>query len=181
MKFTEIEHKFVVGPDFDPAAFRAAALSLGPARVTRTQGRDTYYLTALHPGLIFRHRIDHERQELTVKERGGEDSEVRLEVNLRLDPAMGDQRDAVAAFLGPFRITWQGSLTKDLEVFYFSDCEVVQYTARAGDRVVRCVEFEALGAADLAAARAILSAHEQRLDFAGRPRERRSLFDLLLG
>lgn len=177
----EIEHKFLVGPAFDADAFARAALALGPARTTQVSVRDTYFVTEHHPGLIFRHRLDVERQELTLKSWRAADSEARLEVNLRLDQAHGDQGDAVAAFLAPFGVRWRGALHKEIRVFYFADCEVVYYVARAGERTLRCVEFEALGhGGDVEAARSVLARYEQRLGFGGAERARASLFDLML-
>lgn len=178
--FLEIEHKFLVGAEFDPAAFRRAALALGPTRTTELRVEDTYFVTALDPGLVFRYRTDAERQELTLKSRGEGDAEVRTEINLRLDPAVGDQRAAVEALLAPFRIAWQGTIEKDILVFYYPDCEVVHYRAASGGRELRCVEFEATGGADVAASLAVLERYEARFGFAGATRVRESLFELLL-
>jgi hypothetical protein len=178
----EIEHKFVVEKDdFDLAAFRRAALGLspGPLRTGESRVQDTYFVIARHDQLIFRHRHDAERQELTLKSRGG-DTEVRLEVNMRLDQGAGNQVAQVAAFLRPFGISWQGTLIKDIQVFYYSDCEVVYYTARAGDRELRCVELEATHDGDLAAAQKTLAHYEAQLGFAAHPRAQESLFELLL-
>lgn len=184
----EIEHKFLVGPDFDVAGFRAAALSLCPQRTTCLPVKDTYFVTAGEPGLIFRHRVDTERQELTIKSRGPfdqrraspADTEVRVEVNLALDQDAGDQEAAVRAFLAPLKIRWQGSLRKEIQVFYYPDCEVVYYAATAR-RTLRCVEFEATDhGGDVVAARDTLRRYEAYLGFAERRRTRASLFDLLL-
>jgi CYTH domain-containing protein len=179
----EIEHKFLVGPEFDRGDFARRVQRLGPQRSTLVHGEDTYYVTALQPDAVFRHRIDAERQELTIKGRGGADSEVRLEVNLRLAQDAGNQRDAVTAFLGPFQIRWQGGLHKDIDVYYFPDCEIVYYTAYAlarPEHVVHCIEFEATGGGNLAAARATLAAYEARLGMDPAARTQQSLFDLLL-
>ena len=178
--FLEIEHKFLVDPSFDAADFCQRALALGPSRTIAMPTRDTYFLLALQPELIFRHRYDPDRQELTVKSRSGSDTEVRLEVNLRLDPGSGDQLDRVAAFLRPWRIAFQGTLHKDIQVFYYPDCELVYYEAYIAAERLRCVEFEAIGARDVTSASAILASYEERLGFAGRARTPASLFDLLL-
>ena len=177
--YSEIEHKFVVPPDFDLADFRLRAQRLGPSATTELRVQDTYFITAL-PEVVFRHRYDVERQELTVKSRGPGDTEVRREVNLRLDQARGSQLPAVTAFLTPFSIRWQGSLTKDICVFYYPDCEVVYYAARAGERKVCCVEFEAVDSPNLDAARATLATYEQHLGLGTAQRVHQSLFDLLL-
>ena len=182
----EIEHKFVVEADFDLSALRRAALAIspGPLRENELRVRDTYFVLAQKDDLIFRHRHDAERQELTLKSRGG-DTEVRLEVNLRLAQDAGSQLDQVAAFLRPFHIKWRGTLIKDIAVFYYPDCELVYYTARTddpadGDHVLRCVELEATHEGDVAAAQKTLSSYEARLGFADRPRAQASLFELLL-
>jgi hypothetical protein len=94
--------------------------------------------------------------------------------------AGGSQLAAVTAFLQPLEIVWQGSLGKDICVFYYPDCEVVYYDARAAERRVCCVEFEALGSSSLEAARATLAAYEQRLGLGQARRVQESLFDLLL-
>lgn len=184
--FREVEHKFLVGEDFDLPGFITRARQLGPSGTTELRVEDTYFVAASCPGAIFRHRYDAERQELTMKSRATPasgkrmvgDPEVRREVNLRL--AGENQREAVAAFLEPLSITWRGTLTKDICVFYFPDCEVVHYAAWTPLRRVRCVEFEAVGCGDLTQARAVLAAYEERLGFAGKERVKASLFDLLL-
>jgi hypothetical protein len=178
--YREIEHKFIVGPDFDLGDFRRRASALLPTRTTELRVQDTYFVTALAPGVVFRHRYDSERQELTVKSRGPGDTEVRREVNLRLDQALGSQLPAVTAFLSSLSILWQGSLTKDILVYYYPDCEVVYYAASGPARQLCCVEFEAVDSPDLDAARATLAAYEQRLGLGTASRVRESLFDLLL-
>lgn len=178
--YREIEHKFIVGTEFDLGEFRRRARELRPERTTELHVVDTYFVTALGPGVVFRHRYDAERQELTVKSRGPGDTEVRREVNLRLDQASGSQLAAVTAFLQPLGIVWQGSLGKDICVFYYPDCEVVYYDARTAERRVCCVEFEAVGSTSLEAARATLLAYEQRLGLGQASRVQQSLFDLLL-
>ncbi len=180
--YREIEHKFIVGPNFDLADFRRRAAALSPTHTTELHVEDTYFITGLGPGVIFRHRYDAERQELTVKSRGAGDTEVRREVNLRLDQAAGNQVAAAAAFLESLSIRWRGSLGKDICVYYYPDCEVVYYDARAADRRVCCVEFEALAASNttLEAARATLTAYERHFGLGDAPRAQESLFDLLL-
>ena len=178
--YQEIEHKFIVGDDFDDADFRRRAQALAPSKTTELRVEDTYFVTALCAGVVFRHRYDTERQELTVKSRGPGDTEVRREVNLRLDQASGNQRDTVTAFLAPFSIRWQGALLKDICVFYYADCEVVYYAAQTPKRRLCCVEFEAVGSKTLDAARATLASYEQHFGLANAQRVQESLFDLLL-
>ena len=47
MRFTEIEHKFVLDGDFDLAAFRRALEALGPKRVNTLQVRDRFHLAQI--------------------------------------------------------------------------------------------------------------------------------------
>ena len=51
MRFTEIEHKFVLDETFDLAAFRRALARLAPSRVTSLQVRDRYFLGTLGEGV----------------------------------------------------------------------------------------------------------------------------------
>ena len=192
MQFKEIEHKFIVGEGFDLERFRARLLALGPTRTSEVEVDDTYYVPRDRLGVILRHRYDRELQDLTLKSRSGADPEARTEITLKLEHGAGNQQRAVAELLGALLgagsaarpgasgIAWHGSLHKRLHVFYFPDCEVVHYVATAGERTVRCVEFEARGATDLDTARATLKRYEELTGFAEQPRSKRSLFDLLL-
>jgi len=56
---------------------------------------------------------------------------------------------------------------------------VVHYGAFAGDQSVRCVEFEAVGAASEDEAREVLEHYERATGFAGAERSRQSVVDLL--
>ncbi|MEM7582777.1 MAG: hypothetical protein AAF560_05310 [Acidobacteriota bacterium] len=178
VRFKEIEHKFVVPDDFDLDALRSELKALGPTGTTVQDVRDVYYFTRHQPQYIYRHRCDQELQHLSVKsiER---DSEVRLEVNLDLGQHRGDQQAAVEEFLATFDVVWRGVIDKQIEVYYFPDCEVVYYRAQADSRRVSCVEFEAVGAASLADALAILSRYEQRVGFASRERTAKTLVEIL--
>lgn len=188
MEFKEIEHKFIVGEDFDLERFRARLVALRPTRTSEVEVDDTYYVPRERPGVILRHRYDRELQDLTLKSRSNSDPEARTEITLKLDHGTGNQQRAVAELLrallgagpGAGGIAWQGSLHKRLNAFYFPDCEVVHYVATASERTVRCVEFEARGATDLDAARALLRRYEEQTGFADQPRSKQSLFDLLL-
>ena len=110
------------------------------------------------------------------------------EINMLYGRSLADQEQTVKALLGLLEVQPRGSLQKRLWAFYFDDCEIVYYEARpSGDgdgdgngSVLRCVEFEARGARDLDEALRILARYEERTGFAGRPRSKRSLFDLLL-
>jgi len=178
-QFLEIEHKFIVAADFDNAAFRDKILALKPTGRSNVAVVDTYYTLTTDRGYIFRHRLDRELQQLTVKSFGGS-TEARLEVNLDLDLGQGNQEERVAAFLQPFAAVRAGRIDKDVEAFYFTDCEVVYYRARSDSKAVACVEFEAKGYSDRAAASRTLSYYENLLGFSATPRAEQSLFDLLL-
>jgi hypothetical protein len=117
LRFTEIEHKFVVDGGFDLPRFREQLASLGPTRTSAVAVRDRYYLTEGGHArrVLFRHRFDAELHHLTVK-RLEADPEVRLEVNLDLGHHQGSQDAQVDAFLGQLGVIWQGTLHKALEV-----------------------------------------------------------------
>lgn len=180
MRFTEIEHKFVVDEAFDLTAFRRQMETLRPTRQHALQVRDHYFLTgdgrARH--YILRHRYDHELHQLTIKSLAS-DPEVRDEINLDLGHHKGDQAAAVEAFATRMGVVWQGALLKTLDVWYFPDCEVVHYAAVTGERTVRCVEFEAIGQASVPAALAVIARYEQATGFDPGRRSRQSLVDLL--
>ncbi len=179
--FLEIEHKFLVeDAHFPLAAFRERVLALHPERRVIQSVRDGYYILEGDEGFIYRHRYDQELQHLTVKSIGG-DAEERLEVNLDLGQHRGDQRAAVEKFLSVRGLAWTGTIHKDIEVFYFPDCEIVYYTAQGGGMTVACVEFEALGADTLEEARATLRHYEEATGFGAAVRERRSLAEMLFG
>ena len=180
MRFTEIEHKFVLDERFDVAGFRRALERLAPSRQTALRVRDRYFLTADGRArhYILRHRFDTELHQLTVKSLAS-DPEVRDEINLDLGHHAGDQAAQVDAFVGRLGLVWSGELAKDLDVWYFSDCEVVHYVASSGARTVRCVEFEAIGQVSVSDALAVIERYERATGFDPAARSRRSLVDLL--
>ena len=187
VEFREIEHKFVVGDDFDLEDFRARIRGLEPLETTALAVRDVYYLTAGRPGYIYRHRFDQELQHLTVKSLEA-DSEVRLEVNLDLGQHRGDQQQTVEAFLASLGVVWRGVIEKQIEVYYFPDCEIVYYQATAGSpegeaaqRIdsVRCVEFEAIRKPSVEDAVEILRRYQKRMGFEDRDRSHRTLVEIL--
>lgn len=180
MRFTEIEHKFVLGDAFDLAAFRRTVVALGPQRQQSLRVRDRYFVTADGRArrYLLRHRFDRELHQLTIKSLSS-DPEVRDEISLDLGHHAGDQAAEVAAFVGRMGVTWHGELQKDLDVWYFPDCEVVHYVAASGDREVRCVEFEAIRPATLTDALAVIARYERATGFDVSTRSRRSLVDLL--
>ena len=187
-RFQEIEHKFVVGDDFDLPAFRARMRDLDPEKTTALTVRDVYYWSERHPKVVFRHRFDRELQHLSVKSLAP-DPEVRLEVNLDLGQHRGDQQPAVEAFLDALEVDWRGEIEKQIEVFYFPDCEIVYYRGASEHASVACVEFEARPPQDLDPpvrdsgsiddAREVLSRYERLAGFEGRRRTANTLVELL--
>ncbi|MDP1569051.1 MAG: hypothetical protein Q8L86_03535 [Vicinamibacterales bacterium] len=180
LRFTEIEHKYVLDEGFDLARFRQAVSALGPIRTSTVDVRDRYFLTEAGRarGFLLRHRYDAELHHLTVKALES-DTEVRVEVNLDLGHHAGDQAAQVDAFANQLGVLWRGSLHKTLEVWYFPDCEVVYYEASTPARAVRCIEFEATRKGSLEEARATLERFERATGVAGMARSRRSLPQLL--
>jgi hypothetical protein len=180
LRFTEIEHKFVVGADFDLARFRTAIERLHPTRTNALRVRDRYFLTEAGRGgrFILRHRYDPELHHLTLKSLAG-DTEVRSEVNLDLGHHAGDQASAVDAFVERLGVTWSGTVYKALTVWYFPDVEVVHYRASTEARAVECVEFEATRKQSVAAALRTLERYERATGFGDAPRSHRSLPQIL--
>jgi hypothetical protein len=178
LQFKEIEHKFVVSDGFDLDRFRRTLDALGPNRQETLRVRDRYFITEAGraQGFILRHRHDRELHELTIKT-VGMDAEVRDEVNVALRPV--DQDAPVEAFVGAQRLVWRGELWKDLDVWHFDDCEVVYYTATAGDVTVRCVEFEATRKTSLEDALAVLARFEAATGFDTAVRTPASLLELV--
>jgi hypothetical protein len=180
LRFKEIEHKFIVDEQFDLPRFRAVVASLGPTRTGTIRVRDRYYLTESGAArrFLIRHRHDAELHHLTVKAIEA-DTEVRAEVHLDLGHHAGSQDAHVDAFMDQLGVLWRGTLHKDLEVWYFPDCEVVYYLASTASRVVRCVEFEATRKDSLADALATVARFERATGFEDAARSRLSLPQIL--
>jgi len=180
LRFTEVEHKFVVDDQFDVDAFGAALDALHPSRTTSLRVLDTYYLLAGSRArrYVVRHRYDPELHHLTVKTLQA-DSEVRQEVNIDLGHHAGDQRAQIDAFLEQLGIEWSGSLQKELMVWYFPDVEVVHYRASTGSREIRCVEFEAIHKPTLREALQVLRRYEAATGFDEIQRSHQSLPQML--
>ena len=178
LEFHEIEHKYVVGEDFNRDAFRAALNAMHPVRHATLHVRDRYFITEAGRarGFVLRHRFDQELHELTLKSVGA-DAEVRDEINLKLQA--GDQQARVDAFVAAQGLLWQGSLWKDLEVWHFSDCEAVYYAATADHRTIHCVEFEATVKPTREEALAIVRRYEEATGFGDKTRTPESLLALL--
>ncbi|MDP2055498.1 MAG: hypothetical protein Q8L75_17800 [Acidobacteriota bacterium] len=180
LRFKEIEHKFIVSDQFDLARFRQAVTALGPARTSTVSVQDRYFLTEGGSARRFlvRHRYDAELHHLTIKSLEA-DNEVRIEVNLDLGHHAGPQAAQVDAFMGHLGVIWRGELHKQLEVWYFPDCEVVYYEAATSSRAVRCVEFEATRKDSLPEALATVARYERATGFDGASRTRESLPQIL--
>lgn len=182
MRFTEIEHKFVVDPSFDLAEFANRLESLRPTRHTTVDVRDRYFLTEAGRDrqFVLRHRFDVELHQLTLKSLSA-DPEVRDEITLSLDRNIGDQAAAIDALVAHMGVVWSGVIHKHVNVWYFDDCEVVHYVASSGDRDVHCVEFEAIGRATVDDGLAVLARYEQATGFDSATRSKLSLIALLFG
>lgn len=177
LQHIEIEHKFLVSKRFDLPSFHRKMRALGSIKQTSIKVCDTYYFSAQFPGRIFRHRLDNEIQHLTMKSRGLA-SDARQEVNLKM--LVEDQSSAVSAFLAALGCFRKIKVHKEVEAFYFPDCEVVFYKARSGKKSVHCVEFEATRKKSLTKARQILNRYEMKAGFSEQKREKKSLFELLV-
>jgi CYTH domain len=179
-RFKEIEHKYVVGDDFDLPRFRDVLATLSPTRTNSIHVRDCYYLTEGGQArrYLIRHRFDAELHQLTIKTIEA-DTQMRDEVNLNLGHHAGDQAAQVAAFMACLGVRWSGTIQKALDVWYFADCEVVHYVASTDARSIRCVEFEATRRDSLRDALAIVDRFESATGFHGRVRSRQSLPQLL--
>jgi hypothetical protein len=180
LRFIEIEHKYVVDERFDVRRFRDVLSTLGPTRTSTIRVRDRYYLTegGRARRFLIRHRYDAELHQLTIKALE-DDTEARAEVSLDLGQQAGSQDAAVDAFVDRLDVRWRGTLRKDLEVWYFPECEVVYYAAETEGRVIRCVEFEATRKASIGDALEIVARFERATGFDGATRSRLSLPQLL--
>ena len=180
MRFTEIEHKFVVDDRFDVAGFGRSLDALGPTRRKSLRVCDRYFLTTDGRArrYVIRHRLDTEIQQLTIKSLAA-DPEVRDEITLDLGHHAGAQDAQVEAFVARMGVSWSGAIEKDLHVWYFPDCEVVHYVASSDTRTVGCVEFEATTKRSVPEALAIVERYERATGFNAATRSRQSLPELL--
>jgi hypothetical protein len=180
LRFTEIEHKFIVSDGFDLARFRQTLDALGPTRTNSIRVRDRYYLTegGAARGFVLRHRLDAELQQLTIKSLEP-DTEVRSEVNLDLGRHAGDQTAQVESFVERLGLAWSGTIHKDVDVWYYPECEVVHYVATTDSLRIACVEFEATQKDSMQSALATLDRFERATGFFGQPRSHVSLPQLL--
>jgi adenylate cyclase class IV len=179
LQFLEIEHKFIIGPDVDLGPLLEGLRLRGPEKSIQTDVQDTYFLVEHAPHAIYRHRIDSYLQQLTVKSLGS-DNEIRLEVNLHLDPLRGNQIEGIQAFLAPLGVLWQGTLRKEVQAFYFADAEVVIYRAQYEQREICCLEIEARAAHSIKEAQEVLSSWEKLMGLDPAGRSHASLLELLV-
>jgi adenylate cyclase class IV len=177
--FIEIEHKFVVGAEFDREAFLKKVAKLTPDRQAVANVRDTYFVLAHDNTHVFRHRFDNEIQQLTAKS-VEDDAAIRTEINIPIDQSKGDQGPAILEFMRVLGCRWSGNLAKEIHVAYFHDCEIVFYRAFNQGRQVYCIEFEAVDPVSIEEGFRVLSKYETALGFELEARESRSLFELLL-
>ncbi len=180
LQFKEIEHKYIVDEHFDLPRFRQAVEALDPISACTIGVEDRYFLTegGRARRFLMRHRYDAELHHLTIKSLES-DTEVRVEVNLDLGHQAGQQASQVDAFMNLLGVVWSGTLHKDLEVWYFPDCEVVYYQASTPSRSVRCVEFEARRKDSLEEALATVERFERATGFSGASRSQLSLPQIL--
>lgn len=175
--FKEFEHKYLLDEDFDPAPVFERLRALGTGEEKQLSVTDVYYQSNVLPGFIFRHRKDEEIQQLTVKSYGG-DTRERTEVNLHLKNDFA-QFDGVEAFLSTIGTFQKFNIRKEIIVIDFPDCECVYYKASSNNKIVFCMEFEAIGTDNLDGAMAIIERYEAIAGFESSQRCHISLFDIL--
>ena len=180
VRFTEIEHKFIVDSTFDVAGFGRQLKALGPTRQTALHVRDRYFLTGDGRArrYVIRHRFDAEMHHLTIKDLVA-DPEIRKEITLDLGHHAGAQVTQVDAFVERMGLVWSGAVEKDLHVWYFPDCEVVHYVASSAAKTVACVEFEATVKRSVLEALTIVERYERATGFDAATCFRQSLPELL--
>jgi adenylate cyclase class IV len=177
MKFTEIEHKFLLDSNFSETNFFSSIDRLSPTSEKKLDVRDCYYVLD-DKTYIYRHRFDREIQQLTVKS-VSIDSEIRTEINIPIDQTAGDQSEAIGHFMESFGPIWSCTIQKSINVYYFDDCEIVYYRAVGGGRNVACIEIEARHPLTSADGLRVISKYELELGLDAKTREKRSLIELL--
>lgn len=177
--FLEIEHKFVLDQSKPRDQILELLGALPSQKKTQINVVDQYFLTPLLPKRVFRHRLDEEIQQLTLKSL--EDSpEVRKEINLNLGLDFGDQGNAIQAFIEQLVPEFESfKINKQVWVFYQKDAEIVYYEARAAELSVRCLEIEALNAPTIETGLATISRYEKVLGFEADQASNKTLLELL--
>ena len=178
--FLEIEHKFVINPEeFDRSRFFAQMQGLQPNSTTEQEVNDHYFLANKVPGFVYRHRYDSELQHLTLKS-WEKSSQIRTEINLDLGQHKGNQAETVEAFLGVLDVFFDAPIKKEIKVFHFDKVEAVYYRASYLERVIDCIEFEAVSYDSVEEAEQTLSAFEAQAGFANLTPSDDSLFELIV-
>lgn len=173
----EVEHKYVIGAEFDLDSWRQKARSLSPRRHKTLTVEDHYFYSTSFANRVFRYRCDAEIQQLTLKSLG-KGNEVRTEINLNLRSDL-QQSEQVSAFLGHIGIASLGKITKKIEVFEFDDLELVYYHASTERQSVACIELEATRYESVEEALSIVQSYEALFGFKSSDRELKSLPELL--
>ena len=89
------------------------------------------------------------------------------------------QAAQVESFVERLGLVWNGTIHKDVEVWYYPECEVVRYEATTESRRITCVEFEALEKDSVDGALGTLERFERATGFLGQSRSHLSLPQLL--
>lgn len=145
--FLEIEQKFLVENHLSRTRFLEIAQQQFFTQPKCLFVTDTYFLTSALKKHVFRHRIDAEIQEFTLKSLE-HDALRRTEVNLKLESREeGLQLNRIRAFLEPLGILWEGTIQKEIAVFSTAECEVVYYDAGYQNQTRSCLEIELLDTA----------------------------------
>ena len=177
-EFLEIEHKFVLTDCQSKSAMLSKLASLEAPQTTEISVQDRYYVLNGVRDRVFRHRLDSEIQQLTMKS-FGKSPEVRSEVNIHLGLSRGDQSAAIGAFLAGFGEFATIEIQKKVWVYYFKTVEIVYYEASCEDRAVRCLEIEARAPKSVDQGLAEIEKYENKIGFAGAAASTQSLLELV--
>ena len=181
LRFTEIEHKFVVDEHFDLARFRGRWRLSSPTGTERDRRPRSLLPDRGRPRAP---RPVQASLRCRAASADGEGDSRRTPRFARRSistsgTTRGNQDAQVDAFMDQLGVIWRGTLQKELEVWYFPDCEVVYYVASTATRSVRCVEFEATLKDSLDDALATVDRFERATGFESASRSRLSLPQLL--
>ncbi|MGQ3890459.1 hypothetical protein [Legionella sp. CNM-4043-24] len=179
VKFVELEHKFCFDTAADLNALRTSIEACQPETSYSIEVNERYFLVQGLNDFIIRHKVDGEKQSLTLKSFAlGADSEQRLEIDIPLSQESGDQLDAIERFLSAFGDFNEYKLTKELEVFTFPEAEIILYRAFSSDREVFVLEVESKKE-NRDSALCHIKNFETQLELLTKQREKRCLFELL--
>lgn len=179
VKFVEIEHKFCFNDKQSFEKTESAIIQLHPLQDYEIDVAERYFLVEGLNHFIIRHKVDDEKQSLTLKSFGiGKDSETRMEIDIPLAQEQGDLLQAVEKFIAAFNTYKEYKLTKHLKVFHFAEAEVILYQANSQDKEIFALEIESTKAYKSQALKHIKE-FELQLGLDERLREKRCLFELL--